>query len=69
MVATMDSKRGRSPRIRPDGESLVFEFGVLGGELQAPVEQFRPTPRTRLVIRCDPEGTITSRILDRKSSS
>lgn len=69
MVATMDSKRGRSPRIRPEGDGLVYEFGVLGGELQAPVEQFRPIPRTRLVIRCDPEGTITSWILEGKSSS
>lgn len=64
----VDSKRGRSPDIRLDGTGLIYEFGVLGGEMHTPPGWFVPTPRTRLVINCDLQGEITLRIREGKSA-
>ena len=62
----IDRRPGRMPVIRPDGDVLTFELGILGGVLRD--ELFIPTPRTRLVIRCERSGEITLRIAEGRSS-
>jgi hypothetical protein len=43
----LDRRRGSLPDIRTDGESVKFSLDIVGIETAA-----------RLVIRCDPDGSV-----------
>lgn len=61
----IDRRKGR-PTLTlasPTG-GVVYEFPILGGELIDRL--FVPSPRTRLVIRCERDGEITLRITERR---
>ena len=64
---SIDRRQGRPPQIRPDGTCLTFTVAVIGGAMSDGVV-FKPTPRTRLVIRCDRDGEITLRIAEGRTS-
>lgn len=58
----IDRRPGRLPVIRAEPLRIRYEFGVVGGELLR--GRFTPTPRTRLVLSCHDNGTVTARILE-----
>lgn len=62
----IDRRVGRPPAITETEEVKTFVLGILGGVLRE--ELFMPTPRTRIVIRCDRDGEITLRILEGRTS-
>jgi hypothetical protein len=44
---TLDQRPGAVPEIRPDGDAVCFYLDVR-------------TEHARLIIRCDPDGTVSS---------
>jgi hypothetical protein len=61
----IDRRKGR-PTLTVESPTggVIYEFPVLGGQLANML--FTPSPRTRLVIRCERDGDITLRITERR---
>lgn len=60
----IDRRPGRPPNVRAVGNSVIYEMAPIGGPLFAGL--FVPTPRTRLILRCDDTGHIWASISDRR---
>ena len=53
----VDQRPGPVPEIRAEGDSIIFHLGV-------------PTENGRIIIRCDPDGTVRAAIAtDTRDSS
>jgi hypothetical protein len=48
---TFDQRPGSVPEIRADGDSVTFHFDIAGVD-----------HHPRLIIRCDPDGTVQASI-------
>lgn len=51
---------GRAPVVRATGRDIVYEFCIQGGVMRD--ELFRPSPHTRVILRCDDADNLTARI-------
>lgn len=58
----MDAAPGGPPEIKAQPGEITFSMSVIGGLNGG--EPFRPTPKTRLVLRCsEAEGEIYVRLI------
>ena len=57
----IDLARGQPPVVRSDGRDVIYELRISGGVMAE--ELFLPSPRTRLLLRCDDHGEIFVRAI------